>query len=111
MNKNLVFSLINYLSGIKKICKKLVEKAIENEYKNVRFSYDLMGYPNKINISVYYGMWNYQHGKLMFQVDALKENGAWSDTYKIRVTKILKKIMDRSSNDLKPIKCYNKRKM
>lgn len=82
-----VFTNKLFIWDKEKYAKKLVEKAIENEYKNVRFSYDLMGYPNKINISVYYGMWNYQHGKLMFQVDALKENGAWSDTYKIRVTK------------------------
>lgn len=70
-----------------KYAEKLIEKALENGYKNVRFSYDLAGYPKEINIAVYYGMWSYQHGKLMFRVDALKVNGVGSDTFKIRVTK------------------------
>lgn len=58
-----------------KYAKKLVEKAIENEYKNVRFSYDLMGDPNVINISVYYNTCTYRHGKQMFCIWYSKERG------------------------------------
>lgn len=70
-----------------KYAKKLINKSLENEYKNVRFSYDFMGYPNEINVTVYYNVWSYQHGKSMFQVVALKENRSGSITFKIRVTK------------------------
>lgn len=51
-----------------KYAKKLIEKALENEYKNVRFSYDIVGYPNEVNISVYYSEWSYRHECPRFRI-------------------------------------------
>ena len=51
-----------------KYAKELIEKALDNKYKNVRFSYDITGYPNKIVISVYNNQWNYQHNYMAFQI-------------------------------------------
>lgn len=77
-----------------KYAKKLIEKAIENKYKNVRFSYDLMGYPNEINISVYCSVWEYRQGDRMLQVFARKKKGYSeksgknsTDIFKIQVRK------------------------
>ena len=36
-----------------KYAEELIAKAVENKYRNVRFSYDITGYPNEIVISVY----------------------------------------------------------
>lgn len=59
-----------------KYAKKLVEKALENEYENVRFSYDIMGYPNEISIEVWRDGYCYQQGKRMFSIwSLLDENG------------------------------------
>ena len=51
-----------------KYAEELIEKAVENKYRNVRFSYDITGYPNKIVISVYNNEWDYQHNYMAFQI-------------------------------------------
>ena len=43
--------------------EELVERIIQNEFKNVRFSYDIVGYPKKIRISVYNNKLAYRHNK------------------------------------------------
>lgn len=59
-----------------KYAKRLVEKTLENEYENVRFSYDIMGYPNEISIEVWRDGYCYQQGKRMFSIwSLLDENG------------------------------------
>lgn len=54
-----------------KYAKRLVEKALENEYENVRFSYDIMGYPNEISIEVWRDGYCYQQRKRMFSIWSL----------------------------------------
>lgn len=51
-----------------KYADDLIEKAINNKYKNVRFSYDISGYPNEMKIEVYRDKWHYMHNKCMFQI-------------------------------------------
>ena len=51
-----------------KYADELIEKAVDNKYKNVRFSYDITGYPDKIIISVYNNEWNYRHDYMTFQI-------------------------------------------
>lgn len=51
-----------------KYAKELIEKALDNKYKKVRFSYDITGYPNKIVISVYNNQRNYQYNYMAFQI-------------------------------------------
>lgn len=46
----------------------LIEKAIQNQYQNSRFSYDVMGYPKEIEITVYKNVWNYNHGGKEFRI-------------------------------------------
>lgn len=51
-----------------KYAEELIEKAVENKYRNVRFSYDITGYPNEIVISVYSNKWSYEHSQRMYQI-------------------------------------------
>lgn len=51
-----------------KYANELVNKAIQNKYRDVRFSYDIMGYPEKISIAVYGCDWDYRNNHQMFQI-------------------------------------------
>jgi hypothetical protein len=51
-----------------KYAEELIEKAVENKYRNVRFSYDITGYPNEIVISVYSNEWSYEHNQRIHQI-------------------------------------------
>lgn len=42
-----------------KYAEELIEKAVKNKYRNVRFSYDITGKPNEMIISVYNTEWHY----------------------------------------------------
>lgn len=53
----------------KKYAQKLVMKALDNQYENVLFSYDIAGHPNEIRIMVYNNRKNYKKGKKAFQVN------------------------------------------
>ena len=55
-----------------KYAEELIEKAVENKYRNVRFSYDITGYPNEIVISVYSNEWSYEHNQRMYQMINLR---------------------------------------
>ena len=52
-----------------KYAEELIEKAVENKYRNVRFSYDITGYPNEIVISVYSNEWSYEHKASLSRYD------------------------------------------
>ncbi|MEQ2719462.1 hypothetical protein [Fusicatenibacter saccharivorans] len=53
----------------KEYAKKLVIKALNNQYENVLFSYDIAGYPNEMRIIVYDNRKNYKKGKKAFQIN------------------------------------------
>ena len=57
-----------------KYAEELIEKAVENKYRNVRFSYDITGYPNEIVISVYSNEWSYEHNQRMYQIIYSSDN-------------------------------------
>ena len=37
----------------KKLTEQLIRRTIDNDFKNMQFSYDMLGYPNQLNITVY----------------------------------------------------------
>ena len=53
-----------------KYAEELIAKAVENKYRNVRFSYDITGYPN----SVYSNEWSYEHNQRMYQIIYSSDN-------------------------------------
>lgn len=46
----------------RKLAEKIIQKCIDNEIKNVLFSYDLRGYPSELHVTVYandlFRLWN-----------------------------------------------------
>ena len=60
-NKIFIFDKEKYVN-------ELVDKAIQNKYRDVRFSYDIMGYPEEISIAVYGCDWAYRKNHQMFQI-------------------------------------------
>ena len=58
-----------------KYAEVLIEKAVGNKYRNVRFSYDITGYPNENIISVYNTEWHYQHNCMTFQIMYTSDDG------------------------------------
>lgn len=42
-----------FVSNKEKFAEKMIERCIDNTFHEVRFSYDITGYPNRIYISVY----------------------------------------------------------
>lgn len=57
-----------------KYAEVLIKKTVENKYRNVRFSYDITGYPNEIVISVYSNEWSYEHNQRMYQIIYSSDN-------------------------------------
>ena len=57
-----------------KYAEELIEQAVENKYRNVRFSYDITDYPNEITISVYSNEWSYEHNQRMYQIIYSSDN-------------------------------------
>lgn len=68
-----------------KYAEELIEKAVENKYRNVRFSYDITGYPDEIVISVYIQNSDYQHNQKLFQIRGVKEENTHSNTYSYKI--------------------------
>ena len=48
--------------------EELIDKVVQNKCQNVRFSYDILGYPEKIKITVYYSEWDYRNIRRSFTV-------------------------------------------
>lgn len=51
-----------------KYAKELVEKVIQNKFRNVHFSYDVMRFPDAIRVSVYYDKVAYKCNYRCFSV-------------------------------------------
>lgn len=42
-----------FVSNTERFAEEMIERCIDNTFHEIRFSYDITGYPNKIYISVY----------------------------------------------------------
>ena len=58
-----------------KYAEELIEKAVKNKYRNVRFSYDITGKPNEMIISVYNTEWHYQYNCMALQIVYTSDDG------------------------------------
>ena len=64
-----------------KYAEELIAKAVENKYRNVRFSYDITGYSNE---------WSYEHNQRMYQIIYSSDNDSNNvknnaDKFKIQI--------------------------
>lgn len=46
--------------------RDLINQIMKNDFQNMRFSYDVMGYPQKITVNVYSNMWSQKRGTPAF---------------------------------------------
>ena len=58
-----------------KYVEELIEKAVKNKYRNVRFSYDITGKPNEMIISVYNTEWHYKYNCMALQIVYTLDDG------------------------------------
>lgn len=53
-----------YIHDKQKFAEMVLERCIDNTWKEIRFSYDLAGYPNELYIDVYMNNYTYNHMKI-----------------------------------------------
>ena len=51
-----------------KCAKKIIEHCIQNDFQNIRFSYDVQGYPNELCATVYLKKDDIRHDKPVFKM-------------------------------------------
>ncbi len=64
-----------YITDQEKMAKDLVERCVENSFHEIRFSYDLQGYPNGLHITVYTNNITYKLGVVAFELLYIQKNG------------------------------------
>ena len=62
-----------YIFDHEKFAKYILQRCEENSFKEVRFSYDLNGYPNEVHISVYMNHFEWKIKKKAFEILYISE--------------------------------------
>lgn len=63
-----------YIRDKEKFAESAIQKCVENSWKDIRFSYDLSGYPNELNIDVYMSNCAYHSHKMAFTIVYSQDN-------------------------------------
>lgn len=64
-----------YIQDKQKFAESVIQKCVENTWKEIRFSYDLGGYPNELNIDVYMNNYAYEYIKIPnFRIKYIQKN-------------------------------------
>lgn len=58
-----------------RLANQLVERCVANNFHEIRFSYDLKGYPNGLHITVYTNEDTYELGMAAFEIDYEQTEG------------------------------------
>ena len=66
-----------YIFDHEKFAEYILQRCVENSFKEVRFSYDLNGYPSEVHISVYMNQFAWKLKKKAFEIQYISE-GAYS---------------------------------
>lgn len=48
--------------------ESVIQKCVDNSWKEVRFSYDIAGYPNELCIDVYINSYDFEHRENAFRI-------------------------------------------
>lgn len=51
-----------------KFAKDIIKRCNDNSIDGIRFSYDMRGYPNELNLTIYNSRWARKHEKITFKV-------------------------------------------
>lgn len=57
--------IVNY----EKCAKQIIEHCIQNDFQNIRFSYDVQGYPNELCATVYLKKDDIKHNEPVFKMN------------------------------------------
>ena len=52
-----------FIGDKERYAEDVIDKVIRNQYRNVYFSYDILGSPEEIKINVYVGKWDYRYNR------------------------------------------------
>ena len=62
-----------YIFDQEKFAEHILQRCVENSFKEVRFSYDLIGYPNEVHISVYINHFEWKLKKKAFEIQYISD--------------------------------------
>ena len=57
-----------YIRNEKEFAEQMLQRCVDNSFHEVRFSYDMNGYPNELSISVYMNPTMWKMKKRVFQI-------------------------------------------
>lgn len=63
--------------------KQVIQKITDNSLKDIKLSYDILGYPNGLHITVYMNNSLYNNGKSQFEISYL-QNSEYGFQYNIK---------------------------
>ena len=63
-----------FIGDKERYAEDVIDKVIRNQYRNVYFSYDILGCPEEIKINVYAGKWDYRYNRKNFITVYSNEN-------------------------------------
>lgn len=56
-----------------RFAEEMIERCIDNNFHDIKFSYDMMGYPNRLQINVYLNEFSKSHFTILYMTES--ENG------------------------------------
>ena len=56
-----------------RFAKEMIERCIDNNFRDIKFSYDMMGYPNRLQINVYLNEFSKSRFTILYMTES--ENG------------------------------------
>ena len=56
-----------------RFAEEMIERCIDNDFHDIKFSYDMMGYPNRLQINVYLNEFSKSHFTILYMMES--ENG------------------------------------
>ena len=56
-----------------RFAEEMIERCINNDFHAIKFSYDMMGYPNRLQINVYLNEFSKSHFTILYMTES--ENG------------------------------------
>ena len=56
-----------------RFAEEMIERCIDNNFHDIKFSYDMLGYPNRLQINVYLNEFSKSHFTILYMTES--ENG------------------------------------
>lgn len=53
-----------------RFAEEMIERCIDNDFHDIKFSYDMMGYPNRLQINVYLNEFSKSHFTILYMTES-----------------------------------------